>query len=44
MVTFSEKHAQNFRKNVTGPDIIMLNFFQSFEFFWLHSSVFALEK
>ena len=44
MVTFNEKRAPTFRKIVVEPDIIMSNFFQSPQFFWSHSSVFAVEK
>ena len=44
VATFNEKRAPTFRKNVTEPDIILSNFLQPLQFFWSHSSVFALEK
>ena len=44
VATFNEKRAPTFRKHVAEEDKIMPNFLQSLQSFWLHYSVFVLEK
>ena len=44
MATFSETHATTSRKDVAEQYIVMSNWSKTFQTFWSHSSVFALEK
>ena len=44
MATFKETCALISRKNIAEPGMIIPNFSEKFQFFLLHSSVFALEK
>ena len=44
MVTFNETRAPTSRKNLAEQGIVMPNLSKTFQTFWLHYSVFALEK
>ena len=44
MATFNTTRAPNSRKYVTQQGILMPNWTRTFQAFWLHSSVFVLEK
>ena len=44
MVSFNETHAPTFRNCVIEQDLPMPNWSKTFETFWLHSSIFALQK
>ena len=44
MATFNETRAPTFRKYVVEQGIVMPNWSKSFQTFWSHSSIFALEK
>ena len=44
MANFSETRAPTFRKYAAEQCIIMPNWSKTFQTFWLHSSVFALEE
>ena len=44
VATFSETRASTSRKYVAEQGIMMLNLSKKLQSFWLHSSVFALEK
>ena len=44
VATFSETRAPSSQKYVAEQGIVMLNSSKTFQTFWLHSSVFALEK
>ena len=42
--TFSETCALFFRKDISEPGISIPNLLEKLQFFWSHSSIFALEK
>ena len=44
MATFNETRAPTSRKYVAGQGIVMSDWSKTFQTFWSHSSVFALEK
>ena len=44
MATLNEAHAPTSRNNVAEQGIVMSNCLKTFETYWLHSSVFSLEK
>ena len=44
VATFSETGAPTFREYVSGQGIVMPGWSKTFQTFWSHSSVFALEK
>ena len=44
VATFNETHAPASRKYVAEQGIVMPNLSKTFKTFWLHSSVFSLEK
>ena len=44
MATFNETHTPTSRKYVGEQGIVMLNWSETSQTFWLHSSGFALEK
>ena len=44
MTTFNESRAPAFRKNLDEQDIVMPNWSKTFQTFWLHFSVLALQK
>ena len=44
MATFNEMHTPTFRKYVTEQDIVMPNWLKTSQTFWLHLTVFDLEK
>ena len=44
VTTFNETGAPTSRKYVAEQDIVMANSSKTFQTFWSHSSVFALEK